>query len=99
MFVVQDGELLTPDLESGCLPGIAREAVLELARGAGIPTREEPLPRARLTACREVFLTNSAAGVVPVTRLDDRLIGAGRPGGMTVRLRDGYGDLVDRESR
>ncbi len=71
LFVVKDGNLRTPALTSGCLPGIARARVLEIARSQGLPTEVTTLQLEDLQAADELFLTSSLRGIVPVIRLDD----------------------------
>jgi len=80
IFVVRDGELLTPPSSDGALEGITRATVLELAASLEIPARAQSLGRFDLFAADEVFLTGSGAGLVPVRSLDGRSIGAGGPG-------------------
>jgi branched-chain amino acid aminotransferase len=80
IFVVRDGDLLTPPSSDGALEGITRATVLELATSLEIPARTQSLGRFDLFAADEVFLTGSGAGVVPVRSLDGRSIGAGGPG-------------------
>ena len=67
VFVVVDGELLTPSLRSGCLPGVTRELVLEWTQA-----READLPYSVLATADEVFLTSATRDVHPVVRVDDR---------------------------
>jgi branched-chain amino acid aminotransferase len=98
LFAVHDGVLLTPGLESGCLPGITRAVVLELAREAGIPCREQSLDHALLLECEELFLTNSLQEIVPVCRLEERTTGAGTPGPVTRRLHALYRERVRSEA-
>ncbi len=86
VFVIRKGVLRTPPAWCGILEGITRNTVLDLAREAGVPTREEPLSRYDLYTADEMFLTGSAAEIISVTRVDGRAIGAGRPGPMTRRL-------------
>lgn len=71
LFVVIDGELRTPPLERGCLAGIVRAKVLELARSRGLACRECRVDRVDLERAEEVFLTNSLARVVPITAVLD----------------------------
>jgi branched-chain amino acid aminotransferase len=85
LFAVVGGELLTPPLASGILPGITRAAVLRLCATAGIPAREQTLTLADLRAADEIFVTNSVQEVVPVGTLD----------GHTVRGRAVTGRLVE----
>ena len=97
IFLVVTGKLLTPSLESGILPGITREAVLELARELGIEAVGGEIPPSDLLRADEVFITTSVREVVPVVTVDGRTIGSGKPGGVTRRLMAGYKELVRRE--
>jgi branched-subunit amino acid aminotransferase/4-amino-4-deoxychorismate lyase len=74
VFAIVAGEVLTPPLASGILPGIARALVLRLCAANGIPARERSLALADLHAAEEVFLTNSVQEVVPVGVLGGRVI-------------------------
>ena len=97
VFLVAKSRLLTSPAPAGGLPGITREAVIELARGAGIEVSEERLPASLVKECQEVFLTNTSWEVLPVVRMDDRPIGEGVPGPVTRDLLAAYRDLVRRE--
>ena len=92
LFVVQAGVLLTPPLGPGLLPGITRELVLELARAAGIPAHEQPVPEALLRECDELLLTSSTKEILPVTTLDGAPVDTGRPGPVFHRLHGLYQD-------
>jgi branched-chain amino acid aminotransferase len=94
IFVVKRGVLKTPATDAGILEGITRGAVLELARGADIPTQEMALTRHDIYSADEVFLTGSAAEVIPVVKVDSRTIGNGKPGPMTRQLRERFQKLV-----
>lgn len=72
LFLVKDGVLLTPSLDSGCLPGIGREVLCELAVGHGFSLEERPLERDELIAADEVFLSSATRGPMPVSRMDGR---------------------------
>lgn len=80
LFVVHRGVLVTPPKGRHLLPGITRDLVLEIARESSIPYREDDIPADLLTGADEVWLTSSTKEVMPVTRLDGREIGDGRPG-------------------
>ena len=95
IFLVAKGQLLTPSVESGILPGITREAVLELARTLGIEALEGEIAVAQLFGAEEAFLTASVREIVPITSVDDRPIGSGRPGPVTKRLMAAYKELVE----
>ena len=79
VFVVVDGALLTPPLDSGCLAGITRELTIEWARAAGIEVREEVLPLDVLQTADEVAITSSTRDVQGVHAVDDRLLEAPGP--------------------
>ncbi len=86
IFVVRGGILRTPPPWVGILEGITREVVMDIARDAGVPVREEVLTRFDLWTADECFLTGTAAEVIPVVRCDERVIGSGEPGPVTVEL-------------
>jgi len=94
VFVVRSGVLLTPPPDAGILEGITRNAVMELARAAGIDCREATLTRHDLYTADECFLTGTAAEVIPVVDIDGRMIGAGTPGPITKQLTTAFHALV-----
>ncbi|WP_265446257.1 aminotransferase class IV [Flexivirga meconopsidis] len=83
IFVVVDGEILTPPLESGALAGITRALVLEWSADAGLPIREETLPLSVLDTADEVFITSSTRDIQAVHAVGDRTLDA--PGPLTVK--------------
>ena len=86
VFIVQKGRLLTPPLSAGALYGITRNTVLDCARDLGIPTGEPNLSRYDLYIADEMFVTGTAAEIVPVVKIDGRIVGTGKPGPMTAKL-------------
>jgi D-alanine transaminase len=92
IFIVRNGELLTPPKGQFILPGITRDLVLELARANAIPCAERGIAEAELFAADEVWLTSSTKEVLPITRLDGRLVGSGKPGPLHARLLALYRD-------
>jgi branched-chain amino acid aminotransferase len=98
VFVVRDGELLTPPLAAGILAGITREVLLELAPTCGVTIRETPLRADDLLGADEAFLTSTLKELAPITRVDDRAIGSGRPGPLTLRLLDAFQRHAPSES-
>ncbi len=94
IFIVRDGQLITPAEESGILLGVTRGVVLELAETAGIPTRQTNLTRYDLYTADECFLTGTGAEIVPVVSVDKRSIGNGKPGAMTRQLTDAFHQYV-----
>ncbi|MBT9253335.1 MAG: branched-chain-amino-acid transaminase [Brockia lithotrophica] len=94
IFLVKDGVLLTPPPWVGILKGITRAAVLELANERGIPAREEVLTLTDVYTADEVFLTGTAAEIVPVVEVDGRTIGTGKPGPITGELLEAFRELT-----
>jgi len=90
LFIVKDGVALTPPLSAGLLPGITREFLFEIAAAAGVPAREHTLFDNDLYTADEAFLTGTTRELMPITRVDDRVIGSGRPGPITVTLLEGF---------
>ncbi|MEM3485144.1 MAG: aminotransferase class IV [Candidatus Methanomethyliaceae archaeon] len=96
LFVVVQGKVLTPPVEAGIFPGLARETVMRLAREMGQPVEERVFGPDLLLSADEVFLTNSVREVVPVVTVNGSAIGKGRPGRVTCLLLDAYRALVRR---
>jgi len=94
VFCVEDGRLRTPPLSDGILQGITRDVVLDLARRDGLLTEESSLPPTSLREADEIFLTSTGMEVLPVTRVDGRPVGPGRPGPITLALRRQYQEFV-----
>lgn len=88
IFAVTDGVLVTPPISAGILPGITRETIMTLAAEDGIEVRVRALVRSDLYLADECFFTGTSAGVVPVISVDQRGIGVGKPGPITVTLRN-----------
>ena len=95
VFMLKGGELLTPPLAAGALYGITRSVAIELAESLGIKAKEPNLTRYDLYNADEVFITGTAAEVVPVVKIDGRQIGSGKPGKLTKRLIKAYQDLTN----
>ena len=90
IFLVKDGELRTPPLDAGILAGVTREVVCELAEAAGIASRRLTLTKHDVYTADEVFLTGTAAEVIPVVTVDSRSIGNGKPGPVTLDLMERF---------
>jgi len=86
IFIVKEGTALTPPLEAGLLPGITREFLFEVGEAARVPVREAVLHDADLFEADEAFLTSTTRELVPIVRVDDRVIGSGLPGPVTRAL-------------
>ena len=88
IFVVVDGVVRTPPLDSGCLAGITRELAIEFARAAGTEVVEEALPLSVLERAEEAFLTSSTRDVQPIHAVDGRELAA--PGPLTTRMQEAF---------
>jgi branched-subunit amino acid aminotransferase/4-amino-4-deoxychorismate lyase len=95
VFLVSHGELITPGFESGVLPGITRDAVLEIARTSNLKATERWVELNELIEAQEAFVTNSILELMPLVSVEGRLIGPGRPGKLTGDLLFAYRKLVD----
>lgn len=95
VLLVQDGSLVTPREE--VLWGIVQGIVMELAAASGIPTEWRSIVLEELLAADEVLLTGSSKGIVPVVRVNEHVIGDGKPGPMSVRLSAVYTKYIDSE--
>ena len=94
LFIVKNGTVLTPPLSAGALYGITRQTVIELAEETGLKVSEPNLTRYDLFSADECFLTGTGAEIVPVVKIDGRVIGTGKPGRVTRRLEDEYHALT-----
>ena len=90
IFFVKDGCLMTPSVSCGCLNGITRTHIIQLAKEHHIKLRTGSFRLKSLQKADEAFLTNSVVEVMPLTKLDDQSIGSGRPGPLTGFFRDLY---------
>ena len=88
VFTVTEGVVATPD--RGVLEGITRLAAIELCAELGVKCEVRPVPAKELREADEVFITSTAGGVMGVTRLDERILGNGRPGPVTEQLSEAY---------
>ena len=94
IFILKNNQMFTPPLSAGALYGITRGVVMELARAANISVSEPNLTRYDLFNADECFLTGTGAELIPVTKIDGRVIGTGKPGPVTKRLVEQYHALT-----
>ncbi|HVF53154.1 MAG TPA: branched-chain amino acid transaminase [Actinomycetota bacterium] len=95
IFIVKEGELLTPPLSAGPLPGITRATVMKIATDLDIPVFERTITRADLYVAEEIFCVGTAAEVTPVREVDERMIGD--PGPVTQTIQQRYFAIVKGE--
>jgi branched-chain amino acid aminotransferase len=96
-FFVQDGRIYTPSLDVGILPGITRVFILKVALENDLLVEEGKWPLEVLDKADEMFLTGTLKKVMPVTQLDSRMIGNGKPGPVTKKIMHLYQEFLDRQ--
>lgn len=94
IFVVKNNIILTPSLNCGCLPGITRQVVLEIIKKLGINFKETEIKPKDLYNSKEAFLTNSLIEIMPLTKIDGKLIGNGKIGKITESILKTYRQLI-----
>jgi len=94
IFVVWEGRIITPPPAASILDGITRKSVLQIARDLGVDVIERDIARAELYLADEVFMTGTAAELVPVREIDDHTIGDGTPGAITRAVQTAFEDAL-----
>ncbi len=94
IFIVKDGQLVTPSLASSALEGITRDAVIKIAKDLDIDVAERYITRSELIMSDEIFLTGTAAEITPIISMDSKNIGSGKPGDITKKMMQEYTDIV-----
>ncbi len=97
IFIVKQNHLYTPPQCMGTLRGITRDTVLEIARKNKIPVHEHVLTRHEVYISDECFLTGTAAEIIPVVKVDGRVIGSGKPDKLTLSLMKKFKELTKKE--
>jgi branched-chain amino acid aminotransferase len=97
VFLVKDGALYTPPVQTPVLPGIARKTVIEIAETKNIPCHEQPLQIGDLLAADEVFLTNVIMEVLPVTSVEAHTVSDDKPGKLTKTIAEKYKEVLKGE--
>ena len=97
IFIVKNKHLYTPPQCMGTLRGITRDTVLEIARKCKIPVHEHVLTRHEVYISDECFLTGTAAEIVPAVKVDGRIIGTGKPGGLTLNLMKKFKECTKKD--
>ena len=99
IFIVREGQLITPPLSSSALNGITRDAIIKIAKDFDIDVTETEIARSELTISDEIFLTGTAAEITPIILMDDKKIGDGKPGDITKKIMDAYTDIVMNKNK
>jgi len=89
-FIVREGVALTPETDAGLLEGLTRSFLFEVGQDVGIQVRSQTLFPKDIEGADEAFITSTTRELSPVTRIDDRVIGNGKPGPLTLKLLEGY---------
>jgi len=97
IFIAKRDHLYTPPQCMGTLRGITRDTVLEISRKDKIPVHEHVITRHEVYISDECFLTGTAAEIIPVVKVDGRVIGSGRPGKLTLKLMKKFKELTKKE--
>nr|MDQ4050019.1 aminotransferase class IV [Thermoproteota archaeon] len=99
IFVVRHGKIYTPYLSDSALEGITRETVMTIAKHMDYSVVERQIARTELYMADEIFLTGTAAEIVPVTSIDGRPVGTGKEGPFTRSIREMYAKIVSAEAK
>ncbi|MDE0074272.1 MAG: branched-chain amino acid transaminase [Gammaproteobacteria bacterium] len=98
LFLVVDGQLITPILDGTSLQGITRDTVLKLAAEMGIPASEQLVARETLYTCDELFFSGTATEVTPITSVDRIPVGSGKAGEVTLQIQRRFMDIVKQRA-
>ena len=94
IFIVKDDKLITPPISSSPLDGLTKDAIIKIARDLSINVIEREIPRSELYIASEIFLSGTAAEIIPVKSIDKKKIGDGRVGAITKKMMKEYDDIV-----
>ncbi|MFC1668201.1 branched-chain-amino-acid transaminase [Chlamydiota bacterium] len=94
LFIIKKETLLTPPIYQGALAGVTRSVVFEIAKELSLESKEIPIVRHDLYNADECFLTGTAAEVIPVVKIDNRVVGEGKPGIITNKIRNRFKELT-----
>jgi len=97
IFVVKSGRITTPPVYLGILDGITRRTVIEIIKKEDIPFRESPLTISDLYTADEIFVTGTAAELMPIVEVDSRKVGNGKPGPLFNKLREEFRKITENE--
>lgn len=94
IFIVREGQLITPPLSSSALNGITRDTIIKIAKDLDIEVTETEIARSELTISDEIFLTGTAAEITPIISMNGKKVGDGKPGDITKKMMIEYTDIV-----
>jgi branched-chain amino acid aminotransferase len=99
IFIVQEGKLVTPSREADILLGITRDSIIKIAEYIGLEVTERNIHKEELYICEEAFFAGTAAEITPITSIDSRKVGSGKPGPVTKILADEYVKIVSGNNK
>jgi branched-chain amino acid aminotransferase len=99
LYIVRDGEIATPGQHNSILDGITRRSVIQIAQDLGYTVVERSIARAEMYLADEMFMSGTAAELVPVREVDDHVIGSGEPGEVTRVLQAAFEDAIHGRSQ
>lgn len=94
IFIIREGQLITPTLASSALEGITRDAIIKISKDLDIEVLEKDITRSELSMSDEIFLCGTAAEITPVIKMDGKKVGNGKLGDITKKLMQEYNDIV-----
>ena len=98
VYIVRDGEIATPGQHNSILDGITRRSLMQIAQDLGYTVVERNVARAEMYLADEMFMSGTAAELVPVREVDDHVIGTGQPGEITRVLQAAFDDAIHGRS-
>ncbi len=98
IFIVRDSQVLTPTIASSILEGITRDVVIRICKDLGIDVAKRDITRSELLAADEIFLTGTAAEIIPVIEMDSKIVGDKKPGDITKKMMVEYSKIVMGEN-
>jgi len=99
IFIVRNGQLVTPSLSSSALEGITRDAIIKIGKDLDLDVVERDVTRSELIISEEIFLTGTAAEITPIIKMDSKKIGNGKPGDITKKMMLEYTEIVMNKNK
>lgn len=93
LFIIRNGNLITPTVNSDILEGITRDSIIRIARDMKLNVIERTVNRSELYIADEAFICGSSARITPILSIDKRILGNGKIGSITLKLKDKYSDI------
>jgi branched-chain amino acid aminotransferase len=94
IFLVKKGAIYTPPASSSILEGITRDSIIKIISELDYPFFERPILRSELYTCDEAFFTGTAAEITPILKVDNRVVGDGKPGKITNEIKEFFFEII-----